>query len=75
MRISIWGLLLGVSLAHCSFVLAEEPRQELRQSEEPAVQKVNFERHLTGLLRRLGCNAGACHGSFQGQGAPQQKRY
>ena len=30
--------------------------------------KVDFERHVMGLLGRLGCNAGSCHGSFQGRG-------
>lgn len=29
---------------------------------------VDFERHVVGLLGKLGCNAGACHGSFQGKG-------
>jgi hypothetical protein len=28
---------------------------------------VDFERHVMGLLSRTGCNAGACHGSFQGK--------
>jgi hypothetical protein len=32
------------------------------------VHQVDFERHVMGLLGRLGCNAGACHGSFQGKG-------
>jgi hypothetical protein len=32
------------------------------------VKKVDFERHIIGLFGRLGCNAGACHGSFQGKG-------
>jgi hypothetical protein len=32
------------------------------------VEKVDFERHLMGLFGRLGCNAGSCHGSFQGKG-------
>ena len=30
--------------------------------------KVDFERHVVGLLGKLGCNAGSCHGSFQGKG-------
>src|SRR5262249_8711661 len=30
--------------------------------------EVNFERHVAPLLGRLGCNSGACHGSFQGKG-------
>src|SRR5258708_3058089 len=32
------------------------------------VEKVDFERHLMGLFGRMGCNAGSCHGSFQGKG-------
>lgn len=32
------------------------------------LDKVDFERHVQGLLGKLGCNAGACHGSFQGKG-------
>ncbi len=32
------------------------------------VHKVDFERHVMGLFGRMGCNAGACHGSFQGKG-------
>ncbi len=29
---------------------------------------MSFERHVASLLGRYGCNAGACHGSFQGKG-------
>jgi hypothetical protein len=29
---------------------------------------VDFDRHVASLLGRLGCNAGSCHGSFQGRG-------
>jgi hypothetical protein len=32
------------------------------------VETVNFERHVMGLFGRMGCNAGSCHGSFQGKG-------
>jgi hypothetical protein len=32
------------------------------------VHKVDFERHVMGLLGRAGCNNGSCHGSFQGKG-------
>src|SRR5438477_5884891 len=31
------------------------------------VEKVDFERHVMGLLSKAGCNAGSCHGSFQGK--------
>src|SRR5580765_8229559 len=33
-----------------------------------AVEAVDFERHVMGLFGRAGCNAGSCHGSFQGKG-------
>ena len=29
---------------------------------------VEFDRHVASLFGRLGCNAGSCHGSFQGRG-------
>src|SRR5947207_9428627 len=32
------------------------------------VDRVDFERHIMGLFGRMGCNAGGCHGSFQGKG-------
>jgi hypothetical protein len=32
---------------------------------------VDFDRHVAGLFGRLGCNTGACHGSFQGRGGLQ----
>ncbi len=31
------------------------------------VETVDFERHVMGLLSKVGCNAGSCHGSFQGK--------
>src|SRR4051794_18341720 len=33
-----------------------------------ADEPVDFERHIMGLFGRSGCNAGGCHGSFQGKG-------
>jgi hypothetical protein len=32
-----------------------------------SVKNVDFERHIMGLLSKAGCNAGSCHGSFQGK--------
>src|SRR4051794_30009191 len=32
------------------------------------LDRVDFERHVMGLFGRMGCNAGSCHGSFQGKG-------
>src|SRR5947209_637744 len=40
----------------------------VRVDDNRALEKVDFERHVMGLLGRMGCNAGACHGSFQGKG-------
>src|SRR5437899_9027118 len=33
-----------------------------------AVEPVDFERHVAPLFGKMGCNAGSCHGSFQGKG-------
>jgi hypothetical protein len=32
------------------------------------IDKIDFERHVMGLFGKMGCNAGSCHGSFQGKG-------
>ena len=32
------------------------------------LKEVDFTRHVLPLISRLGCNAAACHGSFQGRG-------
>jgi len=34
----------------------------------PLPASVSFDRHVEGLLGRLGCNAGTCHGSPRGKG-------
>ena len=44
-----------------------EPKP-LRLPDGPALEHVDFDRHVASLFGRLGCNAGACHGSFQGRG-------
>lgn len=31
------------------------------------IKAVDFERHIMGLVSKVGCNAGSCHGSFQGK--------
>jgi hypothetical protein len=36
--------------------------------EPSSLERVDFDRHVASLFGRLGCNAGACHGSFQGRG-------
>lgn len=37
-------------------------------ADAPTTSKVDFERHVMGIFGRMGCNAGSCHGSFQGRG-------
>src|SRR4051812_21431631 len=32
-----------------------------------SIPAVDFERHVMGLLSKVGCNSGSCHGSFQGK--------
>lgn len=38
------------------------------QAKRRTIERVDFERHLMGVFGRTGCNAGSCHGSFQGRG-------
>src|SRR5262245_50151293 len=39
-----------------------------RFSDGKTPEEPSFQRHVSPLLGRLGCNGRACHGSFQGQG-------
>ncbi len=60
----IAAITLAAGLA-CASAASAEP---INLPDGVTVQKVDFERHIMGLMGRLGCNAGACHGSFQGKG-------
>jgi len=51
--------------AQASQSVAAEP---LRLPDGSSLPTVEFDRHVASLFGRLGCNAGACHGSFQGRG-------
>ena len=48
-------------------VSAAEPKP-LRIPDGSVLERVDFDRHVASLFGRLGCNAGSCHGSFQGRG-------
>jgi hypothetical protein len=67
-RITRWGylivpgLLLMTANPACAGVIL--PGGE-------SIEKVDFERHVMGLLGRMGCASGSCHGSFQGRGGLQ----
>lgn len=54
---------------------ADEPageRPEIAARFAPGSKEVpSFQRHVSPLLGRLGCNGRSCHGSFQGQGGFQ----
>lgn len=41
---------------------------EIRLPTGGTLKAVDFERHIMGLLSKVGCNLGSCHGSFQGKG-------
>lgn len=43
--------------------------EPVRLPDGSALPAVEFDRHVSSLFGRLGCNAGACHGSFQGAAA------
>jgi hypothetical protein len=42
--------------------------EPVRLPDGSTLANVEFDRHVASLFGRLGCNAGACHGSFQGRG-------
>jgi hypothetical protein len=63
-RLPIWMVGAWIlTLAAAPAVPAAAPLSDSRPE-----QPVDFERHVMGLLSRMGCNAGSCHGSFQGKG-------
>ena len=61
---------LGITLLTAGVLwgLAAPAQAEIQLPGGATVHKVDFERHIMGLFGRLGCNAGSCHGSFQGKG-------
>lgn len=46
----------------------DEPMRDVAADRSAAIPTVDFERHIEPILGRLGCRAGACHGSFDGKG-------
>jgi hypothetical protein len=66
--LSRWGTSLAVA-ALLVPAAAAAPAVQLPRG--GAIDKVDFERHVMGLLGRMGCSSGSCHGSFQGKGGLQ----
>ncbi len=62
--VSVALFLLNVAMANAD--ASKESVVELPGGVE--LDEVNFERHVTSLFGRLGCNSAACHGSFDGKG-------
>lgn len=64
-RIRLWAIaalctLLGLDVA--------QVRAAVELPGNTKLERVDFEQHIMGLFGRMGCNAGSCHGSFQGKG-------
>ncbi len=55
------ALIAGLALPGTSFAA------EVELPTGGKLKKVDFERHVMGLVSKAGCNAGSCHGSFQGK--------
>src|SRR3954451_9803253 len=58
--------LLLLALVAC-LAGAKPARAEVPLPTGGTLTNVDFERHVMGLLSKAGCNAGSCHGSFQGK--------
>ncbi len=66
-------LAIGILLLGLVVPLAAEPLPPAseRFAEPDGDEIPDFQRHITTLMGRQGCNGRACHGSFQGQGGFQ----
>src|SRR5262245_44020905 len=61
----IAGLLLSGATVQ---VLGVEPANTRPSNRQSPASRLQFRRDVVPVLTKLGCNAGACHGSFQGRG-------
>jgi hypothetical protein len=59
---------LLTALALSAALTSDLPAAPVELANGTTLPAVSFERHVASLLSRHGCNAGACHGSFQGKG-------
>jgi hypothetical protein len=62
------GVRIGIALLGVVALAAPAFAGPVRLPNGATLREVNFERHVASLLGRMGCNSGACHGSFQGRG-------
>lgn len=68
---AIRGLALLLFVATTLRAVEVEPPASQRFAAISGAETPDFQRHVIPLLGRIGCNARACHGSFQGQGGFQ----
>ncbi|MBA4062182.1 MAG: hypothetical protein C0501_00425 [Isosphaera sp.] len=59
---------LLLALAASAALPTAAPAAEVALPTGGVVREVDFERHVMGLVSKVGCNSGSCHGSFQGKG-------
>jgi hypothetical protein len=65
-RLRLWSALLPALLV--CIIQENSVAAAVKLPGDKTIEKVDFERHIMGLLGRTGCNSGSCHGSFQGKG-------
>src|SRR5262245_6928315 len=73
MRIGIYGMIAGLTFAAASVSAWGDDTPELapvtqRFASADVQEEPSFQRHVSPLFGRLGCNGRSCHGSFQGRG-------
>jgi hypothetical protein len=60
--------MIALAAALCALKSATAGPAPVRLPNGTELAVVDFDRHVSSLFGRLGCNAGSCHGSFQGRG-------
>ena len=69
-RVLVFACLFGFSQSAQSVEQPSAGPGIAEKFSQPGAE-ADFQKHVAPLLGRLGCNARACHGSFQGQGGFQ----
>src|SRR3977135_3691284 len=68
-----FGLIAAVALLTSSRSIAADGKEILppvteRFANSDVTEEPSFQKHVSPLFGRLGCNGRSCHGSFQGRG-------
>ena len=66
-----WILIFGAALIVAPIAAADDgqiPPVNERFAKDDVPETPEFQKHVSPLFGRLGCNGRACHGSFQGRG-------